>query len=361
MLKSKSVLELENLAKDLWNKYSFNVDVPVIDLQHIWLIFSILKLQQSIKIKAAPASIHKDVSFLLDYLIEHFKTEEKLLGMIQFPQFDSHCRKHLKYMEQLKVLHNPEFNSGSIYKTSEEILHILQNWIFEHLRKDDQKYGDYLLELGEQADYLGYNKKLLEEFTINTSQQILYQTITNDSTTFEIKFEPKVVQMIKEIWYKNNLATDIPIIDAQHMWLIKIFVELDISAKKVGIAKRKEVFLNTLMSSYEYVSYHFKTEELIMKNFQFPQYNSHVQQHREFVEFLRLRNEENKSKDSMATYNLLQDLRTWIYSHIAIEDKELKTFLKDRVNDVNLLVKQLNTKGEIPFNTNYFNLYRQIK
>lgn len=350
--------EIELRVKELWSQYPFSIGIPVIDLQHICLIFSIIKLQQSIQNKLPPPNLQKDIFYIIDFLIQHFKTEEKLLSLIHFPQFDSHTKKHIKYIEQLRILHGNDIEAANVYKAADEILNVLQNWLFEHLRKDDQKYGSYLLELGEIST--DYNKQLLEEVNIHNNHILLYQNITKDFSTFEINIEQKTILSIKEIWENKNLATDIPVIDMQHLWLIKIFVELDISAKKSGIIKRNEIFLNTLLASYEYVSQHFKTEELIMRNFKFPQYNNHVIKHRKFGEFLRLRNEENKSNDSMATYNLLQDLRNWIYSHIAVEDRELKIFLKDKIKDVNLFVKHINSKGELDFNSNQVKLYRQI-
>lgn len=169
-----------------------------------------------------------------------------------------------------------------------------------------------------------------------------------------------IAEDVRHIWKSYNLAIHVPIIDLQHAWLLKLVVELDKAVKTMGQTRKNEIFLKTVGEALEYTKEHFTTEESLMKQFRFPDLVNHFNQHKRFIEFIKQRNEENKHGDSMAASHLVQDLKTWLLSHIALEDKKLYFHLKDKHKDVVEFVRRLHESGELVVKTEYKELYKYV-
>jgi hemerythrin len=109
-----------------------------------------------------------------------------------------------------------------------------------------------------------------------------------------------------------------------------------------------------------YAKEHFVLEERIMEKFGYPKYLQYLKQHRHFVEFIHQRNEDAKSGDMTAIYRLLNDLKTWLFSHITIEDKNLGLILKERQNDIMGYVRELTANKIISVKKSQLTLYNRV-
>lgn len=99
-------------------------------------------------------------------------------------------------------------------------------------------------------------------------------------------------------------------------------------AKGKGRDKLSEV----LQFIQDYVVIHFGTEEKLMVNYGYPEYNLHKGEHARLVaEFLEkkaaLSAGSPTSSDVIKTYNWLTE---WVINHIATTDKKLGPFLKEK-------------------------------
>ena len=57
---------------------------------------------------------------------------------------------------------------------------------------------------------------------------------------------------------------------------------------------------------------------------------------------------------------LVNDLREWLLSHIAIEDHKINIALRNHLNDIQKFVRDLINTGEITIRKKQIDLYNQV-
>ena len=130
-------------------------------------------------------------------------------------------------------------------------------------------------------------------------------------------------------------------IDDQHRELINIINDLHASAEKGNllIPEVKDKFKIILKRTVDYATYHFATEEKIMKAVHYKSFKEHITKHREFSskvleEVIKYTNDENVDMEDFIVY-----LRDWLFSHILGDDKafvdELKLILEKMKEEEN--------------------------
>ena len=117
-------------------------------------------------------------------------------------------------------------------------------------------------------------------------------------------------------------------IDTQHMELVN---RLNAITSMGHDAVSKEETQKTLGMLEEYIVKHFTDEEEIQKRNKYPEYESHREMHKHFIEeFQKLKKEFNESGHSLKfTMDLNNSLINWIVKHIKSADVELGRFLKN--------------------------------
>ena len=147
-----------------------------------------------------------------------------------------------------------------------------------------------------------------------------------------------IVNNEKYIVWKESFNTGYKRIDEQHEKFVGMLNNLyDINANKdLSNSKIREEFNSVLKDTIDYMVYHFKTEEDIMKAINYKNLAKHSSKHRDFS---------NKIFDEVKNYtannyidivSLIAYLRYWLLNHILIEDKafvyEVKAILKKTDN-----------------------------
>jgi hemerythrin-like metal-binding protein len=347
-----------DVLRSFWKENHFSLNIPVIDLQHIWLIFLINSLEKQTDYGSMDG-IKKIISILhelINFTTEHFTLEEKLLLKFDYPEIIEHEKQHQIFIEELReadlFVHKPNF-------TVQPIVNFLREWLSKHILKEDKKYQDFFIE--KSIDLKPFFKQLISSkgITIDKPQSVLFSSITGTNEVKQI-INTNVIQNVIHIWQANNLSVNVPIIDLQHLWLIKMIVELELTVKTSESAKRKEVFQETIKGTFQYARDHFALEEMIMQKFHYPKYSSHIKQHLWFVEKINQRREESLQGDTSATYNLIHDLKSWLLSHIAIEDRNIGIILKERLNDITLYVRELVEENKAVVSKNQLALYSRV-
>lgn len=127
------------------------------------------------------------------------------------------------------------------------------------------------------------------------------------------------------IEWKDNLATGINEIDAQHKELFKrINLLFEACSKNKG---RAEVG-NLMKFLEEYVVIHFDTEEKYMIRFNYPEYSSHKEEHSNFTrDLLDLKKQFDVSTETLTLLKLNRKLVDWLRNHIGDVDRKLGVFL----------------------------------
>ena len=85
----------------------------------------------------------KALDNLLGYTVQHFSDEEDLLKMAEYPLVDAHHRVHQNFVDKVQM-YKGRFDNGD--DVSQELLDILETWLFMHIRRNDHGYVRHVKE-----------------------------------------------------------------------------------------------------------------------------------------------------------------------------------------------------------------------
>ena len=88
----------------------------------------------------------KIVDEMKKYAASHFATEEKHMKAHAYPDFVTHKAEHDKFVT--KVLQVEKDCKSGKCAMSMDILNFLSNWLVDHIKGTDKKYGPFLNERG---------------------------------------------------------------------------------------------------------------------------------------------------------------------------------------------------------------------
>ena len=120
----------------------YNVGIDEIDIQHKKLVELINVLFDTISLKDRKEALNKAFTELVNYTIYHFKLEEELMKTHHFPEYDSHKKEHLAFVDKV----NNYIRTLKIEDTKAllEIINFLKNWLLNHILINDKKYVKYV-------------------------------------------------------------------------------------------------------------------------------------------------------------------------------------------------------------------------
>lgn len=355
--------DFQDNLRQFWLKNNLKLDIPVIDLQHIWLVFLIMELENELLTSAAgpfpEEKIRKIMGDLLSFAAEHFSLEEDLFLVFEVPDSLDHGDKHRHFVQFLSERAN-ELKEGK-HDSAKVLVSFLKDWLTMHIQKDDKHYADYYRDSGINLKQYFQNQIEKHALTIDRGQVAVYKLVSESDEVREIVNENITSNVIK-IWNSNNLSIQIPIIDLQHLWLISLIVELDLASRSrnMGTAAREKIFQRVVQGATQYAHEHFAAEERIMEKFKFNGLAAHLRQHQGFKEFVARRALEFRQGDTQAAIKLVNDLREWLLSHIAIEDRKIQIQLRSHLVDVQKFVRELINSGEITLRKKQIDLYNQV-
>ena len=132
--------------------------------------------------------------------------------------------------------------------------------------------------------------------------------------------------MEKIIW-NESYSVGLAEIDKQHQNLIGMINQL-IDAQ--GVSVRSELISDTLTNMTNYAMYHFRAEEDLMREHDYPQYDAHRQEHLGFVRKTAEMGTDVIDAKKTVPVALLSYLKNWLISHILESDMAYKGFFKDK-------------------------------
>ncbi|MBI3394942.1 MAG: hemerythrin family protein [Spirochaetia bacterium] len=354
-------VELRPRLVQFWESGRIRLDIPVIDLQHIWLVYLILELDKECRLASVQAldqeKIKKINSELINYTTEHFSLEDDLLARYDFPEGPNHREQHVHFINFLDDRVNEIKNGNTNAVTS--LVNFLMDWLTLHIQREDARYRDFFLR--QKVDLREHFQSLIARrgVSIDKAQAALYSSVAGSTAVKEIVGENVIFEVIK-IWNAQNLSVFIPIIDLQHIWLISLIVELDIAGRTMNSSRRAKIFNKVVQSALEYADEHFRTEEKIMVRFNYSKLTNHLKQHQGFTDFVNKRARDFQQGDTKAASGLVTDLKEWLVSHIAIEDRGIYMEYRNQLNDIQKYVREMINKGEIKVRKKHMDLYHKV-
>ena len=118
-----------------WDDTYF-VNIKKIDLQHQNLVAMLNELAESMADGHGKDALNEILDGLLDYTLTHFKTEEKILTLINYPETESHKKEHVDFVQQIASFKD-ELSMRKL-GLSIDVLNYLCDWLKVHITKSDK-------------------------------------------------------------------------------------------------------------------------------------------------------------------------------------------------------------------------------
>lgn len=130
-----------------WND-SLKVNVAVIDRQHQRLVQMINDLNDAMKIGKGRDLISNILDEMVRYALIHFSTEETYFDRYQYPEAVSHKAEHAAFGSKVEQFRK-DYQANKV-GLSIEIMHFLSDWLLNHIKGTDKKFGPFLNRKGLQ-------------------------------------------------------------------------------------------------------------------------------------------------------------------------------------------------------------------
>ena len=118
------------------------INIDEIDNQHKKLFFIAHDLHTELLAGRGNEVISNVLKSLVDYVIHHFATEEKLMKKYEYSGIDKHQAEHEAFVSKTKGYITKYQDKQPLL--AREILIYLGDWYGVHILKTDKKFGNFL-------------------------------------------------------------------------------------------------------------------------------------------------------------------------------------------------------------------------
>ncbi|MBF0449803.1 MAG: bacteriohemerythrin [Candidatus Magnetomorum sp.] len=123
-------------------RHDYSVNVEEMDNQHKEMFNAANELYEASQGDSGKEVLLDALDFLIRYTEVHFHEEEKLMRSKNFPDLESHQKKHAYLIKQIKSFQT-KYCSDEI-KIGSELIDFLKDWIVNHILREDRQYGQWL-------------------------------------------------------------------------------------------------------------------------------------------------------------------------------------------------------------------------
>ena len=125
---------------------SYSVNIADIDRQHQKLMEMINDLDAAMHSGKGKEVLAKIIHGLVTYTRTHFTTEESYFDKFGYADASSHKLEHSNFVRKVSQFKD-DFEKGRI-GLSIEVMNFLSDWLKNHIKGTDKKYGPFLNEKG---------------------------------------------------------------------------------------------------------------------------------------------------------------------------------------------------------------------
>lgn len=261
----------------IW-KTEYNIGSFRVDREHqglFKLAKKALKVRTLENDKEETKELREIIESLYEYTAKHFKSEEKYMIEVEYPEFKRHQEIHKDMLVQLynftQAIHNLEIDEIEL-----QLYKFIEDYFIHHIVDEDMQIGLWVNSL----------------HTIRTHKG-----------------------------WKKEYVTGSRKIDDEHKEMFKI---LDEAFIEVDDENRETKIKTTLHHLYDFMKQHFKSEESFMKKINYPEYDTHKDIHNQIVkEANELLLSINKTDEKLFEKKLALFIDEHIITHMIKEDKKI--------------------------------------
>ncbi len=345
--------------RKFWRENDFTLGIELLDAQHMWLIALIFHLDTLLSQKGEKDLKQIDAVFseALRYADTHFQAEELALAEYRFPEETDHAARHHAFKDSIKnILSSPEKGDAD---RAGQLSKFLQNWLVQHIKKEDFAYRDFFRTEGIDAN--AYFQRLIaggSEFALTENQLNLYAEIIQNNEIIP-GISNEVLSEVRRMWKSFSIRLYVPLIDMQHLWLIKMIVELEVALKE-NYDKRLNLLSDLLPDVKRYVEEHFSAEEAMMDALGYPAAAGHKKLHELFNRTISAHDAEYATRTRQGASVLVHDLKDWLLTHIVIEDAKFAKLCREKHTEAIAVSKHMIGEKKAQFRKAQILLYQYI-
>jgi hemerythrin-like metal-binding protein len=121
----------------IWND-KHNVNISIIDEDHRKFIDIVNKAIAAKQQNKNTEQIEEVLNEMINHALNHFKTEEKYMIEINYPEYQYHKEEHLDFSFRT-ISYLKRVVSGD-HQIANKILEYLKQWLARHIQVTDRKY-----------------------------------------------------------------------------------------------------------------------------------------------------------------------------------------------------------------------------
>lgn len=121
-----------------------SLGVPLLDRQHKEYIKRLDAFLKKYEENAEGTVLDEYLSFLQDYAVEHFDSEEFFMQGKEYPWLEQHKTFHKYFVEHLEGFAAHIREAGYTPDIMEDLRQLLVDWFFNHIKQQDRKVADFI-------------------------------------------------------------------------------------------------------------------------------------------------------------------------------------------------------------------------
>jgi len=125
-------------------------------------------------------------------------------------------------------------------------------------------------------------------------------------------------------WNLGQFGVDVDEMNEQHIEWIALINKLHASLTDKNSTMSSEQAINDMI---DYTKFHFKQEEDLMQDVQYPDYKTHKLAHENFILQLDKLNDDMLNGSYILKTQIMSILKNWLENHICKMDKAYGTFI----------------------------------
>ena len=123
---------------------SLSVGVDEIDNQHKELLTHFDRLLKACESGQGLEELNRLLGFLDEYVVKHFRDEESIQRLRNYPGFADHKKEHEAFIEKLTALKHEIRAEGVALHHVMETNNLLLKWLIHHISTVDVQLGKFL-------------------------------------------------------------------------------------------------------------------------------------------------------------------------------------------------------------------------
>jgi hemerythrin len=136
--------------------------------------------------------------------------------------------------------------------------------------------------------------------------------------------------------WEDSFSVSIAEIDQQHRQLIKLVNQLHEAIERsndlatmAAVMSELDTTSSAIDEMVDYARVHFATEENYMLRYVYPEYDSHKNEHQEFIDKVQTFRSKFEKTKTRLSLDITEFLKTWWRRHILAEDRRCGAFLNE--------------------------------